>query len=255
MSMSFADGFRTLQAVRDLRILAALAPVEAKARIASGIPSGWMAPDEAQAALDALSNGCDIDPSVRAETMTAVQAAAALPNKDFQTFLFATALLLQETLQGRSPVADVAHHWSTFRGHYRSAAAVERAAIAQAIRRIGLAQDKPISQPETPADRTTAAAAALKPLLQEYLSRRLAPGSETSPASVAALLIKGLRSPVAANEAAELWAMYGESFIQDMPDPILAGFRHLYEAWDGFSPDGAPLIPLLDPPPGVDWPH
>lgn len=255
MSMSFADGFRTLQAVRDLRFLAALAPVEARARIAAGIPSNWLAPDTAQAALDALVAGTCVDATTRAEAMIGIQAAAALPNKDFETFLFATGLLLQEVLEGRCPVADIAQHWSTFRGHYRSASAVERAAIAQAIRRIGLTQDRPISQPETLADRTTASAASLKRILEPCVSRGLAPPHPTSVDAVARLLLKALGSPVAAHNAADLWSEHGAEFVDRMPDPILAGFRYLYEAWDGFSPDNVIGIPLLDPPPGVDWPH
>ena len=255
MSKSFADGFRTLQAIHDLRTLAAFAPAEARARIAAGIPHGWMAPAEAQAALAALAEGRDVEPEVRVQVLPAVQAAAALPNDDFPAFMFATLVLLQSVLAGQTPVAEIEQHWATFRSYYRTAQAVERAAIAQAMRRIGLAQEVPISMPQTGADRTTASAAALKPLLESCLSRRLAPAAPPDPAAVAALLIKALQSPSAAQEAATLWAEQGDVFLTAMPEVILAGFRHIYEAWDGFSPNGAPFIPLLDPPPGVEWPH
>ncbi|MEL7460238.1 MAG: hypothetical protein AAFX45_00610 [Pseudomonadota bacterium] len=255
MSMSFADGFRTLQAVRDLRVLVAQAPVEAQARIASGIPHGWMAPDQARAALKALTAGDRLADPIRSETISALQKAAALPHDDFPTFIFATLLVLEDVLNGATPVSEIEHHWATFRGHYRAAQAVERAAIAQAIRRVSLVQDAPISMPQSPADRTTASAAALKPLLEAKLSRRLTPAAETEPEAVAALLIKALSSPQAAQDAAELWRRHGADFLLSMPNIILAGFRHVYEAWDGFSPQGGPMIPLLDPPPGVEWPH
>ena len=255
MSMSFAEGFRTLQAVRDLRILAALAPVEARARIAAGIPNGWMAPEAAQTALEALAEGHAISPDVRTETFSAVRDRAALPRDDFSTFLFANYLLLIEVLGGRAPYLEVEHHWSTYREHYRSAAAVERAAIGQALRRISLTQEIEIARPEIRADRTTASAAALKPLLEAHLTRKLTMSSPTEPSSVAALLINALSRAPAAREASDLWAEHGETFIDTMPEEVLAGFRHVYEAWEGFAPEEAPFIPLLDPPPGVEWPH
>lgn len=255
MSMSFADSFRTLQAIRDLRVLVASAPVEAQARIAAGIPHGWLAPDKAQAALSALTAGTALAPAVHSEVMPAIQKAAALPHDDFPTFVFATALLLEDVLKNATPASEIEHHWATFRGHYRASQSVDRAAIAQAIRRISLIQDAPISMPQSLADRTTASAAALKPLLEAKLSRRLTPSAETEPDAVAALLIKALGSPRAAQEAADLWQREGTVFTVSMPDVILAGFRHVYEAWDGFSPGGGPMIPLLDPPPGVEWPH
>lgn len=255
MSMSSAEGFRTLQVIRDLRVLVAVAPVEAQVRIAEGIPHGWLAPDEAQAALSALTAGTGLAPEVHSEAMPAIQKAAALPHEDFPTFIFATALLLEDVLKNATPASEIEHHWATFRGQYRSAQSVERAAIAQAIRRISLIQDAPISMPQSLADRTTASAAALKPLLEAKLSRRLTPSAETEPDAVAALLIKALGSPRAAQDVADLWHRQGAEFMVSMPDVILAGFRHVYEAWDGFSPDGGPIIPLLDPPPGVEWPH
>lgn len=255
MFMSKADGFRTLQVVRDLRILAAHASVDARAGIIAKIPHGRIAPDVAQVSLEALAEGRALEPEVHSDLMSAVRLAAALPGEDFPTFTLATFLVLQETLLGRSPVSEIEHHWPTFREHYRVAAAVDRAAIAQALRRISLLQDMPYSMPQSSADRTTASAAALKPLLQARLPRGLAPPAATDAEAVAGVLIAGLSSPEAAGDAAKLWAEHGPEFLHSMPEAILAGFRHIYEIWDGFSPDGAPHIPLLDPPPGVEWPH
>ncbi len=255
MSMSFADSFRTLQAVRDLRILAALAPVEARARIAAGIPTASIAPDMAQMALEALTQGNGLAPDVRDETIKSVQTQAALPNEDYPTFLLASFLLLIEVLSGRTPYLEIEHHWPTFREHYRAAAAVERAAIGQAFRRISTTQEIEIPRPEIRADRTTASAAALNQLLEPRVGRALAPLAPTHPSSVASVLIDAMSDPAAVKLAADLWAENGTRFSNSMPEEIIAGFRHIYEAWDGFAPNGAPLIPLLDPPPGVDWPY
>ncbi|MEL7026312.1 MAG: hypothetical protein AAGO57_03645, partial [Pseudomonadota bacterium] len=185
----------------------------------------------------------------------AVEKTAALPDEDFPSFLLATQLVLIDVLSRRMMPAQIAHHWPTFRGHYRAASAVDRAAIAQAFRTVGLVQDTPISIPETLADRTTAPAAGLKPLLESKLSKTLAPTSDTDPSSVAAVLIEALKSPRAAQDAADLWATHGALFAQSMGEQVLAGFRYIYEAWDGFAPDGGENIPLLDPPPGVEWPY
>lgn len=255
MFTSFADGFRTMQVARDLRFLVAVAPIETQVRIASEIPHAWLAPDQARAALQALAAGEGLDKKTHSEVLPAVQKVAAFPQDDFPAFLFATFLLLEDVLKKGTPVSEIEHHWATFRGHYRAAQAVERAAIAQAIRLISLVQDAPISTPQSLADRTTASAAALKPLLETQLSRRLTPALETEPEAVAALLIRALASPRAAQDAADLWARSGTDFLLSMPDIILAGFRHVFEAWDGFAPQDGPVIPLLDPPPGVEWPH
>ena len=255
MSMSFADGFRTLQAVRDLRVLAAQAPVEARARIAAGIPDGWMAPDTAQAALRALAAGDALEDPVRKETISAVRLAAALPKDDFPAFLVATMILLAEALERDEDIDDVNWYWQTFRGHYRVAAAVERAAIVQAIRRLGLLRGDGTALPETMPDKATASAAALRPLLERLRPKGLAPPEPTEVTGLAVLLLESLNSPPAAERAASLWAEHGETLARTAPPEILAGFRHLYETRDSWSPDSSVTIPLLDPPPGVDWPR
>lgn len=255
MSMSFADGFRTLQAVRDLRVLAALAPVEARTRIAAGIPDGWMAPHEAQAALTALAEGRGLDPKVREDAVSAVRLAAALPKDDFPAFLTATMILLAETLERREGVDDVHWLWQTFRGHYRAAAAVERAAIVQAIRRVGLLRGDTLSLPETAPDRATAPAAALRPLLERLRPKGLAPPKANGVHEHVLLLLDAFTSADAAEEAAGRWESHGAELAESAVPEVLAGFRHLYETRDGWSPSSKVPIPLLDPPPGVDWPR
>ncbi|MDJ1008222.1 MAG: hypothetical protein QNJ13_10410 [Paracoccaceae bacterium] len=255
MSMSFADGFRTLQAVRDLRVLAALAPVEAWARIAAGIPDGWMAPIEAQAALMALAEGREIDPDIREETMSAVRLAAALPKEDFAAFLTATMILLAETLERGEGVDDVYWLWQTFRGDYRVAAAIERAAIVQAIRRIGLLRGDTMALPETAPDRSTAPAAALRPLLERLRPKGLAPPDANGSGDLARLLLEALSSAEAAEETARRWQTHGADLARSAAPEVLAGFRHLYETRDGWAPTTEVTIPLLDPPPGFDWPR
>ena len=244
--MSIADSFRTRQAVRDLRKLLALAPAETRVRIAAEIPRSWIAADQARSAVQALTAGDTLAPDLRTETIPAVQKAAALPQDDFPTFICATCMLLCDVLEGATPATEIEHHWAMFRGHYR---------VAQAIRRISLMQDVPISMPQSLADRTTASAAALKPLLMARMPRGLAPPDEIEPGGVAAILVGALTSAGAVEDAARLWDQRGDLFLETMPDVIIAGFRYLYEAWDGFSPMSGPHLPVLDPPPGVEWPH
>lgn len=258
MSMSFADGFRTLQAVCDLRVLASRASVETQARIASGIPDGRMAPDVARGAVKALGEGVALDPRLRAETMAAVRLAAALPKDDFAAFLAATAMMLAEAL--RQPEGepdcddDIRWYWQTFRGHYRVAAAVERAAIVQAIRRVGLLRGQTEGLPEAVPDLATAPTAALRPLLERLRPRGLAPPDPSGTPGIAALLVEAFQSHEAADTAARLWQESGERLAVSAPRDILAGFRHLYETRPGWAPASAVPIPLIDPPPGVDWP-
>lgn len=255
MSKSFADGFRTLQAVRDLRVLAALAPVEARARIAAGIPDGWMAPAEAQAALAALAEGRPLDPTVREETLSGVRLAAALPNDDFPAFLTANMILLADVLEGRDGADDIVASWQVFRGFYRVAAAVERAAIVQAIRRIGLVVGESRSLPRAVPDLATAPAAALRPMLERLCPRGLAPPDATGVPGLALLLLEALNAREAADAAENIWEKHGRDLARTAPPEILAGFRHVYETRDGWAPDCATPIPLLDPPPGVEWPR
>ena len=255
MSTSFADGFRTLQAVRDLRLLAALAPREARVRIAAGIPEGRMTPVDALAALASVSEGRHVDQDVRREILSALRLAAALPKDDFPAFLTATMVLLADALEDGEGGEDVHWYWQTFRGHYRVAAAVERAAIVQAIRRIGLLRATSDLLPETAPDRATAPAAALRPLIERLCPRGLAPPNETEVPGIALLLFEALGSPAAAAAAAGLWSEHAESLVATAPPELLAGFRHLYETRDGWAPASDVPIPLFDPPPGVEWPH
>ena len=255
MSMSFADGFRTLQAIRDLRVLAALAPVEVRARIAAGIPDQRMAASMAQAAVAAVSEGREVDPTLREEVLSALRLAAALPKDDFPTFLTATMVLLADALERSEGYEDIHWYWQTFRGHYRVAAAVERAAIVQAIRRIGLLRAESDALPETVPDLATAPAAALRPLIERFCPRGLAPPTATGVPGIAVLLFDALSSPAAADAAAEFWAEHAGRLVERAPSELLAGFRHLYETRDGWAPDCDVPIPLLDPPPGVDWPR
>jgi hypothetical protein len=254
MSMSFADGFRTQQAVRDLRVLAALAPVEALARIAAGIPDAWMAPAEAQAALTALAEGRALDPNVREEALSGVRLAAALPNADFRAFLTATMILLADALERRDGADEIVASWQVFRDFYRVAAAVERAAIVQGIRRIGLVVGETQSLPRAVPDLATAPAAALRPMLERLRPRGLAPPDETGVPGLAALLLEALHARDAAGRAETMWERYGRDLASNAPPEILAGFRHVYETRDGWAPDTKAPIPLLDPPPGVEWP-
>jgi len=256
MSMSPADGFRTLQAVRDLRILASRSSEDARARIAAGSPAGRVAPEPEQAAELAALIGGRVSGAVPREDITAaLRLAAALPREHFPAFLTATMILLADALEHGTETEDIEWYWQTFRGHYRAAAAVERAAIVQAIRRLGLLRGQTDGLPGIGPDLCTAQAAALRPLLERLTPKGLAPPRETEVPGMAVALLDAMSSARASEAAADLWERHGAAIAAEAPPAILAGFRHLYELRDGWAPGTEVTIPLLDPPPGVDWPH
>ncbi|MEM9709287.1 MAG: hypothetical protein AAF871_10885 [Pseudomonadota bacterium] len=189
------------------------------------------------------------------DVLDAVRLTSALPNEDYPAFILATLLLLAEALETGASREDVSLYWQTFRGHYRVAAATERAAIAQAIRRIGILEGGDVTLPETAADRATARATDLKPLLSPKGKRRLAPLAPSDPMVHADLLVDAFQFEEAAADAQAIWQQDGALLSRTAPPEILAGFRHLYEIRDSWAPDGAEMIPLLDTPPGVSWPN
>lgn len=257
MSMSLAESFRTLQAVRDLRVLASRSSKDARARIAAGLAAGRVAPEAADDALAALIAGHapDADAARREDITVALRLAAALPDEDFPAFLTATMILLADALQHGTEIEDIEWYWQTFRGQYRAAAAVERAAIVQAIRRLGLLRGQTDGLPGIGPDLCTAQAAALRPLLERLTPKGLAPCDETEVPGMAVALLEAMSSARASGAAADLWERHGAAIAAGAPPVILAGFRHLYEVRDGWAPATEVTIPLLDPPPGVDWPH
>jgi hypothetical protein len=129
--MSFAIGFRPLQASQDLAHLARLAPRSALQRIAAGVPTADMAQEAAQRAIVALvhEDGCRLSPGRTLALHETLLLAATLPDEDFEAFVLATTILLADRLQGGPGPDDLFWHWDAFAEHYLTAAPVERAAL------------------------------------------------------------------------------------------------------------------------------
>jgi hypothetical protein len=129
--MSFAIGFRPLQASQDLAHLARLAPRSALQRVAAGVPTADMAPGAAQRAIFALvhEDGCRLSPGTTLPLHETLLLAATLPDEDFEAFVLATMILLADRLQGGAGPDDLFWHWDAFAEHYLTAAPVQRAAL------------------------------------------------------------------------------------------------------------------------------
>lgn len=255
MSTSEAECFRTLQAQNDLRTIIASASGETLSRIGSAIPGRRIARDTAPVVVADFADGAALDPGRRRDVLTALRRTAALPQDDFQAFLIAKMILLAEALRTSDDAEPADWHWHAFREHYRVAAAVERAAIVQAIRRIGLVRGETDDLPVTVPDRATAPTAALRPLIERHCPRGLAPPDPVSVPGLAMRLLAAFDDIDVAEEAAVTWKEHGADLIERAPREILAGFRHLYEMRDGWAPHTRVTLPVFNPPPGVDWPY
>lgn len=255
MSTSFAESFRTLQAIQDLRVLVRSAPDAALVRIAAGRPALSGLESDALGRIRDLAEGPQEGDGPFHDVIEAVRLAAALPRQDFETFLAATMILFADALHRLEQVEDVDWYWQTFRSEYRAAGAAVRAAIVQAIRRIGAFHLVGAPLPETLSDRATATPAGLKPLLDRLRRRGAGPRREGDIGRTADTLLAALSDPDAVEEAEGLWSRFAPRYVAEGVPELLAGFRHIYETHDGWSPGTDVLIPLLDPPPGVAWPH
>lgn len=131
--MSFAVGFRPLQASHDLVHLAKEAPSATLRRIAAGVPTADMAQDDARRALFALvhEDRCRLVAGRTLALHETLLLAATLPDEDFEAFALATMILLADRLQGGAGPDDLYWHWDALAEHYLTAAPVERAAIVR----------------------------------------------------------------------------------------------------------------------------
>lgn len=129
--MSFAIGFRPLQASHDLVHLARMAPRSVLLRIATGVPPADMAPAEAQRAVVALvhQDACRLTPDLTLPLHETLLLAASMPDDDFEAFVVATMILLADRLQGGAGPDDLFWHWDAFAEHYLTAAPAQRAAL------------------------------------------------------------------------------------------------------------------------------
>ncbi|MGI1662305.1 hypothetical protein ACRDNQ_08690 [Palleronia sp. KMU-117] len=138
--MSFAVGFRPLQASHDLVHLARQAPLSTLRRIAAGVPTADMAQDDALRALAALvhQDRCRLVAGRTLPLHETLLLAATLPDEDFEAFVLATMILLADRLQGGAGPDDLYWHWDANAEHYLTAGPVERAAVLRGFH--GLAE-------------------------------------------------------------------------------------------------------------------
>jgi hypothetical protein len=129
--MSFAIGFRPLQASHDLAHLARMAPRTVLMRIAAGVPPADMAPEAAKRAIFALvhEGACRLTPDFTLPLHETLLLSASMPDDDFEAFVVATMILLADRLQGGAGPDDLYWHWDAFAEHYLTAAPVPRAAL------------------------------------------------------------------------------------------------------------------------------
>jgi hypothetical protein len=129
--MSFAIGFRPLQASHDLAHLAQMAPRAVLMRIAAGVPAADMAPEAARRAIVALvhKDACRLTPNGMLPLHETLLLAASMPDDDFEAFVVATMILLADRLQGGAGPDDLFWQWDAFAEHYLTAAPAQRAAL------------------------------------------------------------------------------------------------------------------------------
>jgi hypothetical protein len=134
--MSFAIGFRPLQASHDLAHLARKVPRSVLLRIAAGVPPADMAPEAAQRAILALvhEDACRLTPDRTRPLHETLLLAASMPDDDFEAFVVATMILLADRLQAGAGPDDLFWHWDAFAEHYLTAAPVPRAALLLGFR-------------------------------------------------------------------------------------------------------------------------
>lgn len=239
-------GFRTLQAIHDLRHLASLATDETLKRIGAGIPAG-----DGEARLRHVINeqGCMLTGEDARVLHTALLLAATLPDDDHDAFVTSTAVLLGDRLQSGAGPDDLYWHWDAFQSHYDLIEAAGRAAVLQGYLRAHRDEHVNLSDPPQ--------AGLCSTLDRETVVSRLRGIETDADAGVVAILQVAL-SGGDAEVALDIWASAGRKALGQIESTrrvLIAAFRHLYETdegWDPypatmFSPKGElpDLIPIL----------
>ncbi len=131
MFMSVAVGFRALQAVHDLVGLVSAVPEATLRRLAAGVPTVDMSPDDAHRAILRLvhEDRCRFTDGQTLPLHETLLLAATLPDDDFEGFTVATMILLANSLQGGQGQEDLYWHWDAFAEQYALADPPRRAAI------------------------------------------------------------------------------------------------------------------------------
>lgn len=227
--------WRTLQAIRDLRSVAASATRATIGRIAAVIPPAGD-PDEAERTLRGLivRGRCRISSDAEAALHPQLLLAATLPDDDVAAFSAATAVLLADRLQRGRGDDDLYWHWDAFRAHYRLLEPSVRAAVFQGYAHAHRAGLVTLDVLPGPADLVTRAPMDVRALLggagegpeAAIVRAALEPGGDDAP-------------------AAALWEREGERLRREpSAGPLLVALRHLYERSARWQPfDGR----LFDP--------
>lgn len=224
MFTSSADVFRTRQAIGDLRSLIRHTPEETRLRLIAGFPTSVGDGDRIVERI--VAEGVRFRHPDDFEVHTSVLLAAALPDQDFPTFIFATALVLSDMLQADDPPDSLFWNWNAFHAQYALADPPLRATVINAFRVAELAGRVELDPDLKPAD-------CLRVSRDSVLSELDGSGERA--------LLAAVLSEVDAREAGRLW-----SGVDTVSAPALAAFRYLCEREEGLAPpdpSSAALIP------------
>lgn len=237
---SVAVGFRTLQAISDLRALARHAGDETLARITAGIFN-----DDARYELRRTiqGRGCRLSGQTAQEMHHALILAATLPNDDMQGFIASTAILLADRLQRGGGTDDLYWHWDAFNDHYRQLPDATRAAIMNGYRRT---HDEGLVSLEDPPGG--------EDLCTDRFAETVALARSLDPSELRDMLISALTLGQT-DDIAALWASQGQKLLTSSNRRVTAILRHILESVRDFDPYDdarfpvhlslAPVLPFL----------
>lgn len=221
-------GYRSLQAVFDLRAVARTASPHIAERIAAG-SDGAVSPDDFVALIGA--GGCVLTTAADVAMHRGLVIAATVP-EDAETFRVATAVLLADRLQRGAGTDDLFWHWDAFQERYLEFVPTERAAILHGYERANFEGLVNLYDPP--------GGPAMASRTRANILQRLTTISDSAESQYFARTIGGvLDSQAATGHAAALWAdARAEIFALPQQDcrMILAALRHLYETRRDFEP-------------------
>jgi sugar/nucleoside kinase (ribokinase family) len=223
MFTSSADVFRTRQAIGDLRSLIRHTPEETRSRLIAGFPTSVEDGDRMIERI--VADGVRFRHPDDFEVHTSVLLAAALPDEDFPTFIFATALALSDMLQADDPPDTLFWNWNAFQAQYVLADPPLRAALMNGFRVAELA-----------------GRVELDPALKHVDCLRVSRDAVLSvlDGSGERALMAAILSEVDAREAGRLW-----SAVDTVSGPAVTAFRYLCEREEGLAPPDATSAALI----------
>ncbi len=247
-SSGVAVSYRSLQAIHDLRCLAASASERTLDRLAAGTSNAVTGHDLRRL----IDEGCRLSEAMAGAVHSALLLAATLPDDDFDGFRVSTAILIADRLQGGAGENDLYWHWDAFQAHYRTLSDRDRAAVLQGFRQ--LHEDGWVALFDPPEGNwiATETAPTVRTILQTLLS-----GTESDLARrIAGLCIEALDSRDGVAELALAWTEESDAILRLDPKlcgPLIRGIRHVYEArsewqaYPGRSFDPSADLPIMIP--------